>query len=399
MNTKVLLIDARPGPLGDIRSRLEEAGYRVVTAEDARSGLCAFERTEPGIVVVDSKLPGSPSIVLCRKLRSVERQKGSRVAIIMLTRGGGKKSRRTAAEAARLCDIVLRQPVSRSLLVSTMRRFAPPVTLRAEEVDLPAATPAPEVGAHDALEREIDLQLDHLINGDAGSPARAREEEALLEEVVDELLREGGTTRAVEERPGVQGTLDSLDLGEIVQMLALGGKTARVSLRTGADQGEVWFDSGVITHAENGDKIGEHAFFDMVSWRSGDFTIDHGLRCDHRSLSQDAMYLVMEGMRLMDEARRERPVLVAEAAAMELDQDERDREQTPDEAVDSRAVKGPDHRWISNTHPLALAAPRPGTRRPSVAATPVQPSVLWKSITVTVLLLVAVAAVWALVGA
>ena len=41
----------------------------------------------------------------------------------------------------------------------------------------------------------------------------------------------------------------------------------------------------------------------MIGWQTGEFRIDHGLRCASRSLDRDAMFLVMEGLRLIDESR------------------------------------------------------------------------------------------------
>ena len=54
-------------------------------------------------------------------------------------------------------------------------------------------------------------------------------------------------------------------------------------------------------HAETGQKKGERAFYEMVRWNTGEFVIEHGLRTKRVSLEKDAMYLLMEGLRLVDE--------------------------------------------------------------------------------------------------
>ena len=46
---------------------------------------------------------------------------------------------------------------------------------------------------------------------------------------------------------------------------------------------------------------GEEAFFRMLRWTQGEFTIEHGVRGKHRSVNSDPMFLLMEGLRLMDE--------------------------------------------------------------------------------------------------
>lgn len=342
MNTTVLLIDARPASLGSRRELLENAGYRVVSAEDANSGLAAFERYDPRVVIVDSKLPGRPSTALCRELRAIERQKGRPTALVMLSRGGGKKNRRTAGEASRVCDSVLREPADDGLLLSTLGRFASPVRVSVEGVDLPPTGDPPPARAG-AIEREIDSQLDALIGaadldpaagavapaGACGSATVGAEEAALLDEVVDELLHDDNTRPAEPVRDPCVGTtrgdLETLEPGEIVQMLALGGKTARVRLRSADGRpGEVWFDGGRIVHARRGRTSGEQAFFEMVSWTRGDFIIEHGLRPESRSLDHDAMYLVMEGMRRVDESRRGGPAAAVDTAATRSHHSERD---------------------------------------------------------------------------
>jgi hypothetical protein len=43
----------------------------------------------------------------------------------------------------------------------------------------------------------------------------------------------------------------------------------------------------------------------MVGWREGEFVIEHGQVCEETTLEQDAMFLVMEGLRLIDESGNE----------------------------------------------------------------------------------------------
>jgi hypothetical protein len=43
----------------------------------------------------------------------------------------------------------------------------------------------------------------------------------------------------------------------------------------------------------------------MVRWNEGEFVIEHGVHSKQISVSQDTMYLLMEGMRLVDESHKE----------------------------------------------------------------------------------------------
>jgi len=111
--------------------------------------------------------------------------------------------------------------------------------------------------------------------------------------------REGEVARV---RRGISGDLENLTFPDIVQMLSSGMKTACVTLESGGRTGQIWFENGAARHAQAMGIEGERAFFEMVRWTEGAFVIEHGVSTRRRSVEQDAMFLVMEGMRLLDEA-------------------------------------------------------------------------------------------------
>jgi DNA-binding response OmpR family regulator len=53
-----------------IRMALEDEGYEVEEAEDGRSGLAAFERNEPDLVLLDLRLPDIQGFDVCRSMRA-----------------------------------------------------------------------------------------------------------------------------------------------------------------------------------------------------------------------------------------------------------------------------------------------------------------------------------------
>jgi response regulator RpfG family c-di-GMP phosphodiesterase len=121
--------------------------------------------------------------------------------------------------------------------------------------------------------------------------------EAIL---VRQALRGEGEIRR--SRRGITGDLENLSLPDIVQTLTIGMKTACVSVASGDRNGKIWFENGVPRHAQTNGSEGDDAFFEMVRWSTGEFVIEHGIRSKHRTLQHDAMFLLMEGLRLMDEA-------------------------------------------------------------------------------------------------
>jgi CheY-like chemotaxis protein len=62
-----------------------------------------------------------------------------------------------------------------------------------------------------------------------------------------------------------EGSFGVLDLTEVTQAIALGGKTGRLSLELEAGEGSLLFDSGRVVHAEFASRTGESAFAAMVS--------------------------------------------------------------------------------------------------------------------------------------
>jgi response regulator RpfG family c-di-GMP phosphodiesterase len=128
--------------------------------------------------------------------------------------------------------------------------------------------------------------------------------EELLARVQNILTREAarrgeGLKRA---KRGVTGQLDNLGLPDIVQTLTIGMKTALVALSHDDKTGRIWFRDGAVVHAKCGDMQGEPAFHAMARWKTGEFSIEHGVKSRRTTIECDPMFLVMESMRLMDEA-------------------------------------------------------------------------------------------------
>jgi response regulator RpfG family c-di-GMP phosphodiesterase len=141
------------------------------------------------------------------------------------------------------------------------------------------------VGVDDFIPREVDLE-----------EAVARLENVLVRE---SARRDGAASGA---KRGISGRLENLGLPDIVQILHIGMKTAAVTLHAEKLTGKLWFEGGAARHAKVGDLEGEAAFFTMLRWQEGDFTIEHGVRTRKATLDADPMFLVMEGLRLLDEA-------------------------------------------------------------------------------------------------
>ncbi len=115
----------------------------------------------------------------------------------------------------------------------------------------------------------------------------------------ERIRREGGS----KQRKGIQGDLEDLGLPDLVQTLVIGMKTACISLDSRGREGHIWFENGAPRHAAApGGLNGEDAFFEMLAWPDGEFNIEHGVKAKFISIEQDATFLLMEGLRRLDES-------------------------------------------------------------------------------------------------
>jgi hypothetical protein len=102
---------------------------------------------------------------------------------------------------------------------------------------------------------------------------------------------------------GFAGDLGAFGLPDLIQTVALAGKTGRITLRRRTGAGDLWFSEGKLVHAETGRLSGEPAVYEMLSWVEGEFGVDYGSTTDRRSIEQEATFLVLEGLRRLDETR------------------------------------------------------------------------------------------------
>jgi hypothetical protein len=166
----------------------------------------------------------------------------------------------------------------------------------------------------------------------------------------------------------VRGDLELFGLPEIVQTLTLGMKTACVVLRNGRRRGRIWFAEGAALHARTGKLLGDVAFFELMSWTQGSFTIEPGRTTRQRTLGSDALYLLMEGARRLDESTATAPAARAittpdppaperpSAATPALEVTDEMREEIDDLLVD----------LVPRPAPAAPATPSPPHRKPAV---------------------------------
>ncbi len=78
--TSILVVDDEPAVLKVLVTRLNLAGYQVVSAQDGEQALEVFHREAPDLIVLDVMLPKMDGFAVCRRIRAE-----SCVPIIFLT--------------------------------------------------------------------------------------------------------------------------------------------------------------------------------------------------------------------------------------------------------------------------------------------------------------------------
>ena len=77
---KILIVEDEKPLAKVLKYNLEKEGYRVLTAFDGKTGLEAFEKERPDLVILDVMLPKTDGFEFCKTIRQ-----RSKIPIVMLT--------------------------------------------------------------------------------------------------------------------------------------------------------------------------------------------------------------------------------------------------------------------------------------------------------------------------
>lgn len=113
----------------------------------------------------------------------------------------------------------------------------------------------------------------------------------------------------LEDRPsgdsgGVSGSLSEMSLPDLVQILAHGRKSGQLKLRFGQKKGEIHFLNGEIYNALFEKLRGEEAFFNMLHYKDGTFSINPHFKAESKVIQMNSEMLLLEGLRRFDEENR-----------------------------------------------------------------------------------------------
>jgi hypothetical protein len=99
----------------------------------------------------------------------------------------------------------------------------------------------------------------------------------------------------------LQGSIREFSVPDVVQFLCGHGKTGKLALAFAGAEGAIFFDGGVVVHAEIGPREGEDAFFELMGRVEGSFEFVPGETSGKKSIRQHTQILLLEGARRSDE--------------------------------------------------------------------------------------------------
>lgn len=241
---RVLMVDDEIDYLTLLKLKLVNEGFDVTAVDSAEEALEVIAKSAPDLIVSDILMPGMDGLEMYRKIR----ESGAAHAETPLIFISGKDDAQVKVDALHL-------------------------------------------GAEDFLVKPVDLKI-----------LAARIRNIIRRDV---KWRKGAGLGA--QASGVVGDLKNLGIPEIVQTLHLGLKTACVSVKGKDGEGRIYFENGRIRHVELGNLSGDAAFYEMLRWQEGPFVIAHGQSTKLRTIEMDEMQLMMEGLRRLDEEKKEEP--------------------------------------------------------------------------------------------
>jgi predicted regulator of Ras-like GTPase activity (Roadblock/LC7/MglB family) len=102
---------------------------------------------------------------------------------------------------------------------------------------------------------------------------------------------------------GFQGSIAGLGLPDVIQLNGINGFSGCITVRHDERVGRIFFREGRIIHSEQGGRSGADAFYDIMEWRSGSFSLEPNVSTTSHTIEMNSQHLLLEAHRVIDERR------------------------------------------------------------------------------------------------
>ena len=145
---------------------------------------------------------------------------------------------------------------------------------------------------------------DQAIDDFVEKPFFLREATRRIKRVIDKISLEKMAKTAPSD--GVlRGSLLQMNVIDLVQSLEMGRKSCALTLTNKDERCEMYFAEGQVTHSEYGPLTGDQAVFKVLRWTDGNFEVNFEGKTSKQTTTLNTQGLLMEGLRLLDEAQRD----------------------------------------------------------------------------------------------
>jgi DNA-binding response OmpR family regulator len=159
-----------------------------------------------------------------------------------------------------------------------------------------------------ATKSEISEKLatqEHVADEFVEKPFFLREATQRIKRLIDKIALEKMSASASSSHRTVRGSLAQMNVIDLVQSLEMGRKSCLLTLTNDNDNCEMYFSEGQVTHATYGSLKGDPAVFKVLRWTGGNFEINFEGKTKQQSTTLNTQGLLMEGLRLLDESKRD----------------------------------------------------------------------------------------------
>jgi len=158
-----------------------------------------------------------------------------------------------------------------------------------------------------AAKADISDQLshhEHVADEYVEKPFFLKDAIRRIKRVIDKIALEK-MAKSVPSDGVLRGSLLQMNVIDLMQSLEMGRKSCLLTLANGAERCDVYFMEGQVTHAAYGKLTGDAAVFKVLRWTSGNFQVNFEGKTAQQTTTLNTQGLLMEGLRLLDESRRD----------------------------------------------------------------------------------------------
>jgi predicted regulator of Ras-like GTPase activity (Roadblock/LC7/MglB family) len=109
--------------------------------------------------------------------------------------------------------------------------------------------------------------------------------------------------RRAGEAPTTTGEIVGLGLTDVIQINLHNRFSGCIAIECPAGNGLLFFRDGEIIHAEQGSRVGEEAFYDILEWPPGRFRLQPNVTTTRTTIQKGSQHLLLDAHRSLDERR------------------------------------------------------------------------------------------------